>query len=118
VAGREDDAARGFGDGADASAGFQELLGRAGRVDAPPSRRLLPVRGVAELVGDGVVGFLEGYVPQQRLHPVRVVGVGLDHEPDLAQVVLRAVRGVAPGHGRREKPLRVLADPDRHSARV
>ena len=100
--GREDDAAPGLGDGADATAGLKEFLGGAGRVDAPPARRLLAIGGVAELAGDGVVGLLEGYAPKQVFHPVRVVGVGLDYEPDLAQVVLGTVGGVAPGHGRRE----------------
>ena len=43
---------------------FDEPRGRARRVYASPSLVLLPVRRVADLEGNGVIGLLETHVPQ------------------------------------------------------
>jgi hypothetical protein len=48
---------------------FDKPCGRALRIYAPASPILLPVRRVADLEGNGLVGLLEAHVPQQVLHP-------------------------------------------------
>src|SRR3712207_4522142 len=61
----------------DAFAGLEKPCGRARGIYAPPSRVLLPVRGMPDLTGHSVVGLLETDIPQQRLHPEGVVAVTL-----------------------------------------
>src|SRR5215212_6844929 len=56
--GEEQSPTRG-GDGSYPLPGFDKPLGRALRVDAPTSRILLPVRRVADLMGNGIVGLPE-----------------------------------------------------------
>jgi hypothetical protein len=63
VPGGEDESSSGLGDGPDALAGLEEPRRGAGRIYASPARNLLPVRGMAGLVGHGLVGLLEARIP-------------------------------------------------------
>jgi hypothetical protein len=77
-----------------------------------------PRPGVSDLVRNCLVGLLEAHGRQEILHPERVVRIVFEEQPDLAQVVLGAVRGAGAGHPRVEEPFGVLCGERIHGARV
>ena len=97
---------------------FDEARGRARRVDASPSRGLLPVRRVADLERDGLEGLIECYRRQEVLHAERVVLVVLEEQAHLVEVVLGAVGSARPGYACIEKPFGVLCGERIHGHRV
>ena len=86
-----------------------ETGGRARRVDAATPRVFLPVRRVADLVRNGLIGLLEAHGRQKALHAERVRLVMLEKQPYFVEVVLGAVGGARAGYARVEEPFGVLS---------
>src|SRR5215207_8528890 len=116
--GCEDQSSPRAGDGAYPLSRTDQACSRTRRVYAPPSRSLLPVRRVADLMCNSVVGFLEAYVLQQILHPERVGLVVLEEQPYLVEVVLGTVGGAITRHPGFGEPISMLFEHRIHEARV